>query len=328
MKKYFIVILCSLAFKHTFAQLKADDQPDPNVARLRGEFEIVRTQELASQNDEMLLDVAYQSFSNWSAQAKPYGTLRDLQIQGETGMAKAVQLSVSRIRDRCVKNNDPSQAAKIVRLIQWVKAKPDITTGAGGAELLSQTQAELMACAQFELYFESHLSIRTRDGVIKLSTVADFPLHTTFDGNVLTLSGSGSLDYTDISWPTSADGCKITGEGSTSPISVPYGAFDLNLQPGVESITGLGLELSIPTSTEKLNVICPKASSTMDSHLWWQAWNVRHMDIKSHQFPDTFNLSGWLMKSKRRLAEKLFQGTGPAPMTEDTQIRVLHRPQK
>lgn len=268
---------------------RADDPVDPILAGLQLQWYGVQATLQGSIGNESMLEGAYLSFENWAVQARGYPQLIGYVSLGQSLLAQNVSADVSLAHSACSANNDPTQIAKIARLIDWATNQPDVMLAPGFS--LAELNEHLQKCAHFDLVFQSEIDAQ---GGISVAVQSHFALETLANGtHVSFLPTAGALDYTHVTWPSGQGGCTITGTGVGTTLSVFSGSLDLDLSPGMVGIRDIQLSLEIPPTSEQIAIHCPQYSRTITEQTWWLSFRAGHLADASHANPNVYAIHGW-----------------------------------
>jgi hypothetical protein len=296
---------------------------DPVLTRLQAEWPVLLDDIHVTQADEATLEITFLKFTRWSAEAQPFTVLLPNNAQAQVEFASAVDLAITRAQLRCVNDHNVHQTAKIMRLVKWATSHLEI------ASILTFHPAELLEkaahCAHFDLSFDTSMTLSTESGTIRLRTHSLTPLASKVTEDSIALTGTSTLDYTQVSWPPISS-CSVSAIGQGVPFKVTGSNFEIAMAPGSELIRSLNLSISFEKPTEQVTLNCPSGFSQKDNHTWWSSWYARHVRDMSHTLSDTFEITDWEMDKAGVFATRSFLGKGPGAISENTQFRLVHTP--
>lgn len=138
-------------------------RPDANLSLLVGKFYLVTKSRLeVARSDAALLQSAIQDFLTWRKEVTRAGLDEQFKkeiYEGWTLIAQGIENAVNEAAASCANDADLNQLGEMLYWVSWVKSNPRLQPYFAGK--LEAFEAKVVACASFELEFESKLKIRT-----------------------------------------------------------------------------------------------------------------------------------------------------------------------
>jgi hypothetical protein len=241
-------------------------------------------------------------------------------------LAQGIDHAVSDSYGRCVNNNDPTQAARIMFWVKYIGLIPALQRNLGVARLASMRE-QLRRCANFELDFDSALDLLVPSSNVawRAHTHAQVPLQLDLQSGLL--SGQARLDYVEFSFEVPPYCPHAQTSTQTAIFQIADGFIDLNLRK-----QALDPELVLiidPGQTTETWDLCGTLTKT--EHIWSDAFQQWHQEERNPL--GEYSIAGWARGAGSIYAHKAYSRSGLAICAtngeicaEQTTLEIQHVP--
>ncbi len=286
----------------------------------------------AAETKENLLKNAIRNYLSWLGQVQIYGhddQFSDEDSRAMDSMAKGIKNAISSSSDECVVNSDPTE---VEDMIFWAKAAMLLGLDDRGGLDIDTIKEQVKSCAQFSLTLESTMQALTTI-IIESGSIPNISLNENFSGWV------GKGEHTEVSWELGGDICEPTTNVT----------FPLNVGLGDIKFTGGNVEVALIIEVDAGEYLpyydhrCDYGGGSVGEFAgfgWLGDFDELHFEdeyvgpeistIPNFEWSETaYLIKNWeYVGSSDVFAKKEYKrtGSGPVPITEDTNFVLIHNP--
>ncbi len=268
------------------------------------------------------LDEALRLFDSWLYFVESYGltgTFAQEIVAAKELLAAALQKMSVVSAERCYAEKRPEEG---FRLLRWAR----LASKHIGATEAAAIEAKLRKCLVFELHFRSTIKEDAPNWVRHYTVEAKLPLRVT--DRSMRATGSGTISYTYVSWPTINPPC-VQISSSSSTFDAASAGLGLTISPVSRKSPQVRVELAYNPGDPTYVYVsaCPYSDPLYYSLSWTPFYSMFHQDeLSGTTYRTTATITGagsfegWVYNQSEVFVQ--------LPVQEDTFIDLKHTPER